>query len=148
VEFQDRLHGSQEGRVDDFVLRRGDGTPGYQLATVVDDADMGIGEVVRGDDLLDSTPRQLLLFRLLGLTAPSFAHVPLVLGRDHTRLAKRHGAVTLADRARLGESPADVLTWMGRSLDLLGEDEHAERPGDLLERFDPERLPREPAVLR
>ena len=92
--------------VDDFVLCRGDDTPAYNLAVVVDDADQGVGEVVRGDDLLDSTPRQLLLARLLGLPEPAYAHVPLVLGPDGQRLAKRHGAVTLADRAALGETPA------------------------------------------
>src|SRR5690606_27953794 len=80
VRFRDRLHGEVEGAVDDFVLWRADGTPAYNLAVVVDDADQGVEEVVRGDDLLESTPRQLLLARLLGLRAPAYAHVPLVLG--------------------------------------------------------------------
>ena len=100
------------------MLWRNDDTPAYNLAVVVDDADQGIGEVVRGDDLLETTPRQLLLQRLLGLPAPAYAHVPLVLGPDGARLAKRHGAVTLADRAARGETPADVLAWMARSLGL------------------------------
>ena len=86
-------------------MRRNDGTPAYQLAVVVDDAAQGIGEVVRGADLADSTPRQILLARLLGLPEPRYAHVPLVLGPDGRRLAKRHGAVTLSDRAALGEGP-------------------------------------------
>jgi glutamyl-tRNA synthetase len=143
VAFEDRLLGRFEEEVDDFVVRRNDGTPAYQLAVVVDDAAQGIGEVVRGADLADSTPRQILLARLLGLPEPRYAHVPLVLGPDGTRLAKRHGAVTLSDRAAMGESPDEVRAWMARSLDLAGE---TPSPDDLIAHFDPQRLPREPTV--
>src|SRR5207247_4974117 len=104
----DRIHGEFDGVVDDLVLRRNDGTPAYNLAVVVDDADQGVEEVVRGDDLLPSTPRQVHLARILGLPVPAHAHVPLVLAPDGSRLAKRHGAVTLADRASRGEAPAAV----------------------------------------
>ena len=147
VAFDDRLHGPVEGVVDDFVLWRGDDTPAYNLAVVVDDAEQGIGEVVRGDDLLETTPRQLLLQRLLDLRTPSYAHVPLVLGPDGARLAKRHGAVTLADRAARGETPADALAWMARSLGLAQPGEAVELPL-LLERFDPMALPRDPTGWR
>ncbi len=145
IAFHDRLHGDLSGAVDDFVLWRGDDTPAYQLAVVVDDADQGVDEVVRGDDLLDSAPRQLLLARLLGLPEPAYAHVPLVVGPDWQRLAKRHGAVTLADLAALGEGPADALAWMAASLGLA---EAGERPAaaDLIARFDPAALPREPTI--
>jgi len=145
VAFDDRLLGPHEDEVDDFVVRRNDGAPAYQLAVVVDDAQGGIGEVVRGADLLDSTPRQVLLQRLLGLPTPRYAHVPLVLGPDGRRLAKRHGAVTLVDRGALGESPEDVLASLARSLGLA---EPWEMPSaaELLVRFDPDRLPREPSV--
>jgi glutamyl-tRNA synthetase len=145
IAFEDRLLGRYEGEVDDFVVRRNDGAPAYQLAVVVDDAMQGIDEVVRGADLLDSTPRQILLSRLLELTSSRYAHAPLVLGPDRRRLAKRHGAVTLADRNALGESPREVLAWMARSLGLA---EPGERPAasDLLARFDPVRLPLEPTV--
>jgi glutamyl-tRNA synthetase len=144
ISFEDQLLGHQEGETDDFVLRRNDGTPAYQLAVVVDDADQGIGEVVRGADLVDSTPRQILLARLLGLPVPRYAHVPLVLGPDGRRLAKRHGAVTFEDLAAQGEGPGKVLAWMARSLGLA---EPGEKPAieDLLGRFDSEKLPREPA---
>jgi glutamyl-tRNA synthetase len=141
IAFVDRLHGSVETLVDDLVLWRNDDTPAYNLAVVVDDADQGIGEVVRGDDLLDTTPRQVLLQRLLELREPSYAHVPLVLGPDGARLAKRHGAVTLADRAARGETPADVRAWMARSLGLAAPGEPADLQG-LLARFDPDALPR------
>nr|WP_228282004.1 glutamate--tRNA ligase family protein [Rubrobacter marinus] len=119
--------------------------PAYQLAVVVDDAEQGVGEVVRGADLADSTPRQILLYDLLGLPVPRYAHVPLVLGPDGRRLAKRHGAVTLANRRATGQTPERVLRWMALSLGLA---EPGERPGltDLLARFDPARLPQEPTV--
>jgi len=142
VEFDDELLGRQAGVVDDFVLRRGDGAFAYNLAVVVDDAEQGVDEVVRGDDLAESTPRQLLLARLLGLQDQRYAHVPLVLGADGTRLAKRHGPVTLTDRRALGESGADVLALLAGTLGLEGRG-----PADLLEQFDPAQLPREPTVL-
>ncbi len=144
--FTDRLHGPVEGAVDDFVLWRWDDTPAYNLAVVVDDADQSVGEVVRGDDLVDTTARQILLQRLLGLPTPSYAHVPLVLAPNGERLAKRHGAVTLADRAALGESPADALAWMASSVGLA---EPADRPvaADLIAGFDPAALPRQPTVF-
>jgi glutamyl-tRNA synthetase len=147
VAFVDRLHGAVEAVVDDIVLWRGNDTPAYNLAVVVDDADQGVDEVVRGDDLLDATPRQLLLQRLLGLPSPSYAHVPLVLGQDGARLAKRHGAVTLADRSARGEAPADVLAWMARSLGLAHAGETVDLPL-LLERFDPDALPRAATTFR
>jgi glutamyl-tRNA synthetase len=135
VRFTDRLHGEVEGVVDDFVIRRNDSATAYNLAVVVDDAWQGIGEVVRGDDLLDSTPRQLFLARLLGLPEPGFAHVPVVLGPDGARLAKRHGAVTLRE-----VDAGRAVAWMA---DTLGRPE-ARTAGDLLEGFDPAALPRAP----
>ena len=143
VSFDDRLHGSSTGAVDDFVVRRADGLVAYQLAVVVDDAAQGIDEVVRGDDILDSTPRQVWLQRMLGLPRPSYAHVPLVLGADGERLAKRHGAVTLADLAGRGVDPPAVRTLLAESLGLAAPGEPV-TPAQLLARFDPTRVPREP----
>ena len=134
IEFEDRLHGRVTGVVDDFVLWRGDDTPAYQLAVVVDDADQSITEVVRGDDLLDSTPRQVHLARLLDLPVPRYAHVPLVLGPDGSRLAKRHGAVTLAEH-----EPASALSWMASSVSLA-EPGEAVTARQLIARFDPASL--------
>jgi glutamyl-tRNA synthetase len=136
VTFTDRLCGETTGVVDDFVVRRNDGAYAYNLAVVVDDADQGIGEVVRGADLLDSTPRQLWLGERLGLPAPRHAHVPLMLGPDGARLAKRHGAVTLADRAALGQSPEDVRSELLEPFGLGGYDTMEE----LVTHFDPARI--------
>jgi glutamyl-tRNA synthetase len=140
VAVVDRLHGEVALAVDDLVLRRNDGIPAYNLATVVDDAHQGIEEVVRGDDLLDSTPRQVLLARLLGLPVPAYAHVPLVLGPDGARLAKRHGAVTLADLASAGVDAGEVRSRLAASVGLAAPGE-AVTMATLLERFDPARLP-------
>jgi glutamyl-tRNA synthetase len=138
VSFTDRLRGPQEGVVDDFVVLRNDGAPAYNLAVVVDDAAQGVGEVVRGADLLDSTPRQLWLARALGITQPpSHVHVPLVLGPDGSRLAKRHGAVTLRD-----VDPVAARRWMAASLGLEGD-----TPQEMLAGFDPARLPQEPTIF-
>ena len=143
VTIVDRLNGEFTGGVDDLVLQRADGTPAYNLAVVVDDAAMGVGEVVRGDDLLASTPRQTHLASLLGLPIPAYAHVPLVLGTDGRRLAKRDGAVTLSDRAALGETPQRVLGRLGASLGLCVPGASASAQ-ELLAAFDPAALPNEP----
>lgn len=139
----DELHGDYTGAIDDFVLRRGDGTPAYNLVVVVDDAESGVDQVVRGDDLLSSAPRQAYLAALLGHTVPAYAHVPLVVNRDGVRLSKRDGAVTLADLAAQGVSPRRVVDVMAQSLGLpAGAD-----PAQLLGRFDPAAIPTEPWVL-
>ncbi len=132
VAFEDRLLGPVSGVVDDFVVRRNDGAPAYNLAVVVDDAAQDVGEVVRGSDLVDSTPRQLWLARALGLAEPAHAHVPLVLGPDGARLAKRHGDVTLRE-----VPPDDALAWMAGSLGMRGR-----TATELLAEFDPAALPR------
>ena len=138
---RDVLHGTYTGVVDDFVLRRNDGVTAYNLAVVVDDAEQGIDQVVRGDDLLPSTPRQAYLASLLNMPLPEYAHVPLVLNADGARLAKRDGAVTLADLALLGLTADGVRDMLLESLGLP--------PGPLervLAAFDPAALPREPWV--
>ena len=146
VEFEDQLHGPSGGGVDDFVLRRNDGTPAYNVAVVVDDAEQGITQVVRGDDLLDSTPRQVLLQRLLGHATPEYLHVPLVLNDAGQRLAKRDGAVTLSALADVGVSTGSVVRWSVASLGRA-------RPEDgvtlqqLVEHFDPRGLPLEPGTV-
>ncbi|QIM18389.1 tRNA glutamyl-Q(34) synthetase GluQRS [Leucobacter coleopterorum] len=143
MEFQDRLLGTVCGDIDDFVLRRGDGTVAYNLAVVVDDAAMRVDQVVRGDDLASSTPRQILLHQLLGLLKPEYAHVPLVLGPTGARLAKRDGAVTLRQLQDQGANPEQVLTLLARSLNLAGPEETVSAT-QLLARFDADLLPKTP----
>jgi glutamyl-tRNA synthetase len=150
VEVMDDLLGSYTAVVDDVVLRRNDGVPAYNLAVVVDDAAQHVVEVVRGDDLLSSTPRQVLLQRLLRLPTPRYRHVPLVLGPDGHRLAKRHGDVTLAQLSERGLSPAHVLALLAQSLGLATAEEVANesvRILDLVGRFDLGVIPTKPWVI-
>lgn len=134
----DLLHGEYTGIVDDFVVRRGDGVAAYNLAVVVDDAAQGIDQVVRGDDLLSSSPRQAYLADLLGYPRPVYAHVPLVLNEDGARLAKRDGAITVGE---IG--PRRALAEIAASLGLA-----ATTPADMLAGFDPARLPRTAWIYR
>lgn len=133
--FRDALHGVVDGgHADDFVLRRRDGLHAYQLAVVVDDHDMAITEVVRGDDLLSSTPRQIALYEALGWEPPAWLHVPLVVGNDGARLAKRHGAIAIGAYREAGWSPQRLLGMLAASLNLLPEARPAEL-AELLEHF-------------
>jgi glutamyl-tRNA synthetase len=142
----DALYGPVSEPIDDFVVQRGDGTYAYNLAVVVDDGVQGVDQVVRGDDLLSSVPRQAWLAGQLGFTPPTYAHVPLAVGPDGRRLAKRDGAVTLADLAAAGVTAEQALARIAASLDLADERENVST-GLLLERFDPARLPRQPWVV-
>jgi glutamyl-tRNA synthetase len=130
----------------DFVVRRKDGVAAYQLAVVVDDAAMEITHVVRGADLLSSTSRQLLLYRVLGLRAPEWVHVPLLLGPDGERLAKRHGAVSLAELRASGAHPEGVVGWLASTCGLAEAGEVLSA-GALVERFDLSRLSRHSTAL-
>lgn len=146
VTITDRLHGDHTEIVDDFVLRRGDGAPAYNLVVVVDDHAQGVEEVVRADDLLSSTPRHAHLADVLAIPRPVWAHVPLVLAQDGDRLAKRHGAVTLDDRLDLGDTPGTIVATLARTLGLdIPEPEI--RPADLLSRFAPDQIELAPWTL-
>jgi len=151
VTFDDGVHGPQRfdvaGTVGDFVVMRADGVAAYQLAVAVDDAAMAVTEVVRGDDLLPSTARQLLVLRALGLAAPRYGHVPLLLGEDGQRLAKRHGARSLGELRDGGADPRAVVGLLAASAGLA---EPGARlwPSELVAGFELSRLSREPAVLR
>ncbi|MGP5702337.1 tRNA glutamyl-Q(34) synthetase GluQRS [Glutamicibacter arilaitensis] len=138
----DELFGDYTGAVDDFVLIRNDGAPAYNLAVVVDDAFSGIDQVVRGDDLLSSAPRQAYLATLLDYEVPVYAHVPLALNSKGQRLAKRDGAVTLEEITEQGLLPANVVTILLESLGLPSTSLQA-----ALQAFDPAALPREPWIV-
>ena len=136
----DELQGDHTETVDDFVVQRGDGTPAYNLVVVIDDAAQHVTQVVRGRDLVTSTPRQAHLYDVLGLPRPSWVHVPLVLGPSGERLAKRDGAVTLADQRALGRSDAQVLAGLARSLGM-NVPEPQIRADELVSRFDHRSIP-------
>lgn len=145
VAVHDRLYGSVTDRVDDFVVRRNDGVPAYNLATVLDDEEQAVTEVVRGADLLAGTARHVWLREVLGLRAVEHGHVPLVLNSVGDRLAKRDGAVSLDDLAALGLGPRRVLGLLAESLGLA---EPGEQPTveALLGRYDPTKLSAEDSV--
>jgi len=144
-EFRDEFAGIRsfdlQRDLGDFVVAKPDGTAAYQLAVVVDDADAGVTDVVRGDDLIDSVPRQVLLYQALGLEhkIPLYYHLPLVVGSDGRRLAKRHGDTRISAFRDAGLAAPRVLAWIGRSLGT----EVPQEPtlADLLARFDLARVP-------
>lgn len=144
VTIHDRLHGAHRQQVDDFVLRRFDGTPAYNLVVVVDDAFQGIDQVVRGDDLLPSAPRHAHLHRVLGTPEPEWVHVSLVLDSTGERLAKRDGSAGLAEWRERGGTIGSLLAAIGRS---LGVETGAEADmHELTERFDPSAVSIRPVI--
>ncbi|MES1210675.1 MAG: tRNA glutamyl-Q(34) synthetase GluQRS [Pseudomonadota bacterium] len=148
IAFVDEVCGPTEsdpGGVDDFVLRRADGTAAYQLAVVVDDAAMRITRVVRGADLLRSTPRQIALGQALGLAIPDFAHVPLVVTPGGERLAKRTRPASVKTLRDRGVAASRIVGLLAGSAGMGGsQPRHAK---ELVAEFDLARVPREPAVL-
>jgi glutamyl-tRNA synthetase len=148
--FTDGVHGgfSQDvqAQVGDFVVRRNDGVASYQLAVVVDDADSAVTDVLRADDLLGSTPRQLLLYQALGRPAPRFAHVPLLMGDDGKRLAKRDGVFAIAELRRLGVPAERVVGLLALWSGLSSGEPAAAR--ELASRFELARVSTAPVVAR
>ena len=117
VKFKDHVRGEitvANTELDDLVIARADGMPTYNFSVVVDDADMGITHVIRGDDHINNTPRQINIYQALGLSVPEFAHVPMILGDDGARLSKRHGAVSVMQYSEDGYLPEAVLNYLVR----------------------------------
>jgi glutamyl-tRNA synthetase len=145
IEFTDHFAGPQQfdvaRQLGDFVIAKSDGTPAYQLAVVVDDADMQVTDIVRGDDLLDSTPRQILLYEALGLKnqIPNYYHLPLILGPDGRRLAKRHGDTRLSHYRSLGTPASLLVTLLARWSGIF----ECGNLKELITRFDISKLPRQ-----
>ena len=137
--FTDLVHGPlsfEHAHIEDFVVLRSDGHPTYHLSVVADDVDMGITLVIRGDDHISNTPKQLLLYAALGATRPEFAHVPLILGPDRKRLSKRHGATSVTEYRRegfLAEAMVNFLALLGWS---PGDGEEVMDCDELIRRFD------------
>jgi glutamyl-tRNA synthetase len=127
----------------DFLVARSPFVPSYQLAVVVDDAAMGVTQVIRGSDLIPSTPRQILLDRELGGTGRDYGHVPLVVGPDGRRLAKRDGSIKLATLRDRGVDTRRLIGWIARSCGWSDREEPT-TPADWVDRFDPATVPAEP----
>ncbi len=150
IAFDDAIVGRVEqnlGAVGDFVIRRADGPFAYQLAVVVDDAAQGVTEVVRGGDLLDSTPRQIALQRALGLPTPSYAHLPVITDGKGAKLGKRTGALPLPSLV-----PAEIVRTLGLCLEILGirgvePSPPARMLREAVERFDPTKVPQGAVVV-
>lgn len=136
--FEDAVFGPREvqnGEIEDFVLLRSSGLPTYQLSVVVDDIDMRITHIIRGADHLSNTPKQVLLYRALAATPPVFAHVPLILGADRTRLSKRHGATSVSQYAQEGFLPEAFRNFLALLGWSAGHDEESLRTPELISRF-------------
>ena len=131
----------------DFPLARDEGGAGYTLAAVVDDAEMGVREVVRADDLLPATPAQILVQRALGLPTPGYCHIPLVVGEDGRRLAKRHGDTRIARYRAMGAAPGKIIGYLASTCGWAEPGEEISL-ADLVPRFKLDTIPHEPVVVR
>jgi len=136
----------QNSELDDFIIQRSDGTPTYNLAVVVDDITMQINTIIRGDDHVSNTPKQILLFKALGSALPTFGHVPMVLGGDRTRLSKRHGATSVMAYKDMGLLPEAFLNYLVRLGWSHGDQEFFTIP-ELIEKFSIEHIGRSPGVF-
>jgi len=135
--FDDAIKGPIEfdnASIEDLVILRSDGTPTYNLCVVVDDAEMGITEVIRGDDHINNTPKQILLYKALGYDVPGFAHLPMILGEDRTRLSKRHGATSVMAYREMGVLPEALVNYLAR-LGWSHGDEEVFSLEELIEKF-------------
>ncbi|MDT8420804.1 MAG: glutamate--tRNA ligase [Desulfuromonadales bacterium] len=124
--FVDRIKGKisiRHEELDDLIIQRTDGTPTYNFVVVVDDAEMGMTLVIRGDDHINNTPRQILLYEALGYPVPDFAHVPMILGADKKRLSKRHGATSVMDYQKMGYLPEAMVNYLVRLGWSCGDEE-------------------------
>ncbi len=148
--WEDAVHGETRfanAALDDFIILRSDGTPIYNLAVVSDDHDMAISHVIRGDDHLSNTPKQILLYEALGWELPSFAHVPLILGPDGKRLSKRHGATAVGEYQHKGILPEAMMNFLALLGWSPGDDTEVMGPAELVERFTLDRINKKSAVF-
>ena len=147
--FNDRIKGVirfANEEMDDLIIRRTDGTPTYNFVVVVDDATMGINLVIRGDDHVNNTPRQIPMYKALGFDVPEFAHVPMILGADKARLSKRHGATSVMAYRDLGYLPEAMVNYLVRLGWSFG-DEEIFSMDDLIEKFSLENVGKSAGVF-
>ncbi|MBF0112143.1 MAG: glutamate--tRNA ligase [Desulfamplus sp.] len=132
--------------IDDFIIQRSDGSPMYNLAVVIDDITMNINTIIRGDDHLVNTPKQIIIYNALGAPLPLFAHVPMVLGSDKARLSKRHGAMSVSEYKDMGFLPDAMLNYLVRLGWSHGDQEFFTR-AELIEKFSLEHIGRSPSMF-
>jgi nondiscriminating glutamyl-tRNA synthetase len=132
--------------LDDFVILKSDGFPTYNFACVIDDHLMEISHVIRGDDHLSNTPRQILLYQALGWALPQFAHIPMILGKDRARMSKRHGATSVIDYSAMGYLPEAMLNYIAKLGWGCGDQEVFSRE-ELIENFSLEGVTKNPAIF-
>ena len=150
TEFDDLVYGNikvNNSDLDDFIIARSDGTPTYNFVVTIDDSDMNITHVIRGDDHLANTPKQILVYKALGLNVPTFAHLPMILGSDKKRLSKRHAATNVQEYRDKGYTSEAVLNY----LSLLGWNPDSEQEifniDDLIDSFNLEQVQKKPATF-
>ncbi len=136
----------QNSEIDDFIIQRSDGSAMYNLAVVIDDITMGINTIIRGDDHLINTPKQMLIYEALGADLPVFGHVPMVLGADKSRLSKRHGAMSVGEYKNMGFLPDAMINYLVRLGWSHGDQEFFKRD-ELIEKFDLEHLGRSASMF-
>lgn len=149
VSFEDRIRGKITFKceeLDDLVILRTDNTPTYNFTVVVDDALMGITSIIRGDDHINNTPRQILIYEALNYETPEFAHVPLIHGKDKSRLSKRHGATSLLEYRNDGFLPEALMNYLARLGWAHGDQEVFSRE-DLIEKFDLGKVGKSPSIF-
>jgi len=148
--FDDAVRGTvtvQNSEIDDFIILRSNGTPVYQVAVVVDDHDMGITHVIRGDDHLSNTPKQILIYRAMGWAEPQFGHVPMILGPDKKRLSKRHGATAVGEYEAAGFMPEALVNYLALLSWSPGDDREILSQADLVEAFSIEKVSKNASVF-
>ena len=148
--FNDEVHGSltiDNNEIDDFIIIRSDGIPTYNFAVVVDDHDMEISHVIRGDDHLSNMPKQVMIYQALGLRQPKFAHVPLILGADKKRLSKRHGATSVSDYETAGYLPEAMLNFLSLLGWSPGNDREIMTKQELIDNFSLQGISKKSAIF-
>ena len=147
--FEDMVKGRisiPNAELDDFIIQRGDGSPTYNLAVAVDDLTMKVNTILRGDDHVNNTPKQILILQAMGEEVPTYGHVPMVLGSDKARLSKRHGATSVIEYKKMGILPDAMINYLARLGWSCGDQEFFTRE-DLVEKFDPKNIGRSPGVF-
>lgn len=143
TKFKDRVHKEMEinnSELDDYVLLKSDGSPTYHLSVVADDSSMEISDVIRGDDHISNTFKQILLYRALNLTPPKYAHLPLILGKDKKKLSKRHGETSVLEFKKKGYLPEAIITYLSQLSWLPGDDKNIFTMAELIKIFNMQKL--------